>query len=382
MARMRRRSVLGMAGVLLFASAGSASAASPGQIQAFLNQQRAVNGIPGVSFSPGLSDGCDKHNRYMQLNNYFSPQHGESPGQPGYTPEGADQSNAEVLSSAQIRSYWSPTSNPWASAPIHLAIAFDPELTQAGGADSHGFECLRLNSFWTFAGPTLSLFTGPRGRTNVPLTETAYEAPYVPQTLVGIPTGRKTGYQLIAYANDIGSYPDSYQVQSASLTGPSGPVTLRVVDSRFSQWDLPDAAVIIPIHAFAPHSNYTGQVVWHGGDGRLYTNSFSFTTAGQPSSRVHLKLSNLRVRGRRILLALEAPKAAVGQRARVRVYLRRRGHYRVVQRKTIRGLRREQVLRLRLHIGQMSVVVTTKSFTRHGVRYRASTAKQRFSIQW
>ncbi len=359
---------------LLVAGVGSASAASPDQIQAFLNQQRASNAIPGVGFDASLSGGCDKHNNYMQLNHFSGPNHGESPGRPGYTQEGANPPG-EVLASQLSRAFWSPVFNPWVDAPIHLAIAFDPQSNAAGGADTHGFQCLRTDGFREFAGPTLNLFTGPQGRTNVPLTvQTENEAPFAPQQLLDFPPGRTTGYQLIAWAYNLGPAPGPYQVMSAALAGPSGPVDLRVVDSRYGAWHLPNAAVLIPVQAFASDATYTGQVTWGGSDGQPYTMPFSFRT--EPLQTVSLKLSRLRVVGPRSYgLTLSSPKSAVGQRAQVRVYWLRRGSRSVIQRKTIRRLHRTQALRLQAHKGRLRVVVSIKAFTRAGVRYaKSSTA--------
>jgi hypothetical protein len=380
MRRRRRTLVTAAAVVLFFALGGSAWAASTGEIVNLLNQQRAANGLPGVGFGPSLADGCDKHNNYMQANGYSDPAHGETPGKPGYTTEGAN-APSEVLASAKGNLAWSATSNPWVDAPLHLAIAFDPELALAGGADTHGFQCLRLDSFRSFTGPSLGLFTGPQGRMNVPLSEKVNESPYAPQQLVGIPYGRTTGYQLVAWANGLGASPDAYRVLSAALAGPAGPVDLKVVDSRYSGWFLPTAAVLVPPKPFAPSSTYTGQVTWGGVNGQPFTLPFSFKTAAQPARKLKLGLSDLSTVGRtHFKVTLKAPSALVGHGARVRVYRSDRRGTHTALRKNIRRLRRRQVLRLRTRAGVYRVVVTTQAFTSSGIRYKPSKLQRAFSI--
>lgn len=90
---------------VVLASAPAAGAVSAEEAVALYNAQRQANGIPGVaSLSPALTDGCAKHVAYMKLNGYG---HGETPGRPGYTPEGArlvpEAAGNEVLPGATCR---------------------------------------------------------------------------------------------------------------------------------------------------------------------------------------------------------------------------------------------------------------------------------------
>src|SRR4051794_15452451 len=69
------------------------------QAIAFLNQQRAANGIPSVVEDPAMSDACAKHIAYMEVfrsGDLGDNPHAEDPAQPGYTPEG----NTAAASSA------------------------------------------------------------------------------------------------------------------------------------------------------------------------------------------------------------------------------------------------------------------------------------------
>jgi hypothetical protein len=59
-----------------------------------LNGLRLANGLPPVGLDPQLSEDCEKHARYLDLNGISE---GEDPAKPGYTPEGA--ATAEVTQS-------------------------------------------------------------------------------------------------------------------------------------------------------------------------------------------------------------------------------------------------------------------------------------------
>ena len=77
--------------VALVASAAAtvpAVAATPAEIVASLNAQRATNGIPAdIVERSDWSESCRLHNEYQRLNGTLT--HSEDPGLPGYTEDGA-----------------------------------------------------------------------------------------------------------------------------------------------------------------------------------------------------------------------------------------------------------------------------------------------------
>src|SRR4051794_19026214 len=85
-------------------------------IVGFLNAQREAHGIPsGIVEDAGLSDGCAKHDQWSIRNNKL--QHFEEPLSPGYTAEGDAAARTSVL--YRGGSDWSPSNNPFETAPIH-----------------------------------------------------------------------------------------------------------------------------------------------------------------------------------------------------------------------------------------------------------------------
>ena len=69
-------------------AAAPASATTAEEAVQFLNKQREANQIPaGLAVDADRTKGCKNHNHYMSLNGGL--QHGEQPGNPGYTDEGA-----------------------------------------------------------------------------------------------------------------------------------------------------------------------------------------------------------------------------------------------------------------------------------------------------
>lgn len=381
MSATRRLAVLAVSALLVVPAA--ASGATPGQINTWLNQQRAANGLPGVSYSEKLHTGCELHNRYMLLNNNGNPAHGEIPGRPGYTTLGANPPG-EVLASPVNTPAWSATRNPWMYAPIHLGVLFNPETANAGGADSFGFRCGRTDTFKYFYSPRTFLYAGPRGPGRVPTDylSTPAEVPYVPQVLVGIPSGRRTGPQLLVFANGLGSpYKDTYSLRFARIASKRGAVDLRVLDGKNPRWaaDVRNGALLIPVHALRPRTIYVGQVVWAGSDGRSYPQTFFLKT--EPRAHAHLDLSRRVTFDRRnARLGLRVSGPARGRKARVRSYVKRHGRYRRVQSRVIR-LRGRTRVRVRWHYGRMKVRVSLRAFKRRGVPYYGTSTSYAFPVR-
>lgn len=254
---------------LVLGCAAPAAAISGEAAVAHLNAQRTANGIPGdVLHAPGLSDGCDKHNTYMKLNNQFA--HGEQPDRPGYTREGAGiapgSSGSEVLSSA---SDWDNRwVNPWASAPLHLMSMFNPAVTGAGYADSHGFTCMRLGGFRVAPGTYSLPGNGATGVASI--QDSRGERPYSPADAVGV--SGATGYNILLWRPGA-----SYDIARATLTGPLGPVEVRPVDSRTrtpdgAGWGR-SGAVLVPVRPLDAEATYAVDVTFT--DGATHHSAFS-----------------------------------------------------------------------------------------------------------
>ncbi len=255
---------------LLLGCAAPAAAISGDAAIAHLNAQRTANGIPGdVVHAPGLSDGCDKHNNYMALNRQFG--HGEQPGKPGYTPEGAGTAPgsfgfSEVLSGA--KAWDNGWVNPWANAPLHLMSMFNPAITGAGYADSHGYTCMRLGGLRVAPGTYSLPGDGATGVASI--QDATGERPYSPAQAAGL--SGATGYNILLWRGGA-----SYDIALATVTGPRGPVEVRPVDSRTrtpdgSRWGS-SGAVLVPARPLDAEATYAVDVTFT--DGATHHSVFS-----------------------------------------------------------------------------------------------------------
>ncbi len=113
----------------------------------------------------------------------------------------------------------------------------------------------------------------------MPFAQTASEDPFVPGDFVGLPQGTRTGPNMLVFADGPWSSAEA-RIESASLTGPDGPVKVRWVDNTTEQIGpyLPTAGVVIPVRPLAPSSVYTASVGLSAG-GHSITHTWSFTTA-------------------------------------------------------------------------------------------------------
>lgn len=266
-----------MAGVAA-APAAARDVLSGSQEIAFLNAQRAANGIPGdVAENPAYSDACAKHMNYVALNG-GDLVHQEDSTKVGYTPEGDDAAGHSVLTSAGS-AFTSTGADNFETAPIHLMQMLSPWMTIAGAANGCLYTLARPNR--TFDAQTTYSYPGD-GSTTVPTSETAAEGPFVPGAFVGLadparPTqGLQTGPHLMFfYAGPAASpssdpYFDSRgHFTAASLVGPSGPVDIRTVDSDTTSGSLqligqylPPGGMIIPVSPLVPNQLYTASVTF------------------------------------------------------------------------------------------------------------------------
>lgn len=323
--------------------AAPASAATPAEAIAFLNQQRVANGIPGdLVEDPSLGQGCTIENHHVA-----------SAGPPP-----------------------SATSSPWDDAPAHQWWIYRPEATQAGYTESSPGQypiCMRFGGFQDRGG--YFLYTSPTGRRNVPVSVSAREIPATPGEHVGIPQGTETGPNLIFYGPGLGRASDP-SLTTASLTGPEGAVEVRLapLDRGYPP------TVVIPVRPLRPGATYQVSATWTTG----YVQTDAFTTAADSSgdSGPKSKSSRPRVKRKGRALTLTVDPAAVGQKARLtitkfkvrcivnvgcpdkRTYRKRRSlKLRASQKVSLPRVRRGERIRVELSI---------PAFTVGAQRYRAS----------
>jgi hypothetical protein len=276
-----RHLTLLVCGLVLLSNGVPTAAAeiTPEEMHRLLNTQREYHGFPSVKFSAPHSDGCSKHNNYMALNGVFG--HGEEPGRPGYTPEGANH-GLEVLAWGFYTQVWSERANPWTNFPLHNQMLFDPLIDIAGGHTSHGFACYRAAlPTRAITEPTFYSMPG-NGTDGIPTTTNATgERPFAPQELVGL-GGRDTGFQPLVYLQGHGGYRAT--VESATMTGLDGPVDLRWVDANTPGAGLfyESSATLIPVEPLRGLATYNVAMRWAVSNGRRIDSAFSFQTAEIP----------------------------------------------------------------------------------------------------
>jgi hypothetical protein len=276
------RAVAATASAVLSASPQTSAA----QAIAYLNGQRAANGIPGdLVNDPARSEGCEQLTNVYQFKPGQYP-HRELESQPGYTPAGAEAATSDQ---AQSPGDWSATANPWQTAPLHLASLFDPSRTTAWYAETHGKwgagrNCMGTAGTRAFASPTFFSLPGDKTSGTDP-SEVADEEPFTPGMAVGIPSGTETGSAILLWAEGTDAV-----LQSASLREAHGaPVPVRVVTASTPApmsppgWPPESGGVggnfVIPTAPLSFASQYSLTAGWSDSTGRSFTQSVSFTTA-------------------------------------------------------------------------------------------------------
>jgi hypothetical protein len=247
----------------------------------YLNAERRADGLPsGIRLNTRWSIECAAHDYYLLENHLL--QHTESASQPGYSAGGAWAGTSAVLSEGAP---WTPGSNPWENAPIHLNQLFAPSLSVIGIDESHSYVAAT-----TFVGMLRApvnhdtIFTYPgNGEREVPATEVANERPFTPQQFVGIKYGRTTGRQMFVYLNTahtVGQAPVT--ILAASMKSASGEreplrwvnTTTKTVGPYLS------GAVLIPVTPLSDGTTYSVSVKVKDGKGTL-AHTWSFATAGK-----------------------------------------------------------------------------------------------------
>lgn len=268
--------VLLASALLVVPASADAQALNAQQVIGELNAQRAAHGIPAsVVEDAAGSDGCRKHLAYLKANNTTG--HDETPGNPGYTPEGRAAGNSSVLSTG---SWGSRTPrNPYEYAPLHLLGVLQPSLVSTGVANDASLgNCMGIFNR-NFAAP-VQMFTYPGpGTQGWRYEETARENPFVPGDFVGLPQGTTTGphlYAMLSGAEYTGE-------ASMTLTGPAGPVDIRVVDRTTPTVGpyIYSGAIGVPARPLQPSSLYTASATVDVG-GTPVSSTWQFTTAAAP----------------------------------------------------------------------------------------------------
>ncbi|MDQ8045011.1 MAG: hypothetical protein AAGC46_03720 [Solirubrobacteraceae bacterium] len=275
--------VTSAAAAVVAAPAAARDQLSGPQEIAFLNAQRASNGIPGdLVENPAMTDACAKHMNYIAVNG-GGLTHSEDSAKPGYTPEGAMAGSSSVLTSAGS-AFTSTGVDQFETAPIHLMQMLSPWVTSSGASGG----CLNtLAAQFGYFGATLRAFAAPTtftypgdGSIAVPAKESASEGPYIPGAFVGLAnanntSGPVTGPHLFFYnagpaVSWRGAYADARgHFTAVSLTGPSGPVAVKSVDNDTTAPGLDPigpylspGGILIPVSPLVPNQRYTATVTF------------------------------------------------------------------------------------------------------------------------
>jgi hypothetical protein len=261
--RRHPRLAIGLPGAFVaLVLAGTAHAATPAQILQTISAERAANGIPArLVEDPALSRACDAHNAYIaQQSGGFDP-HSESPGRPGYTPEGAAVAKKSIIGiGANFDS-----GDPFQVAPFHFMRELDPGLKVTGAADSHGSTCVVTGDSRRRAArgaPRFYTLPGP-GSTGVRREEFESEEPFTPGQLFGIPPFTPMGPHLYLF-HFPGSEP--LTIRHATMTGPAGTVPMRWVDYDPRSSAVPVASAVMFALQPAPAGVYCARVAVADGD--------------------------------------------------------------------------------------------------------------------
>jgi hypothetical protein len=267
---------------LLALGAGSAQAVSSAVAIKALNKQRIANSIPGGIRSVGsLVSGCAKHNAYMRRNAGVLT-HFETKGRPGYSAAGEEAGRSSVLSYGGP-AWRSVRSNPWETAPIHLAQLLAPSLAVSGYAETSGFGCAQ-----TLASPrrpepsATTIYTYPGEGAHIYPSERAAEGPYTPGELIGI--RGVTGPYLYVMADGPERYGALYdaQITKASLADAGGnavPIaTIDGTDPKLRGY-IPPGGFVIPRTPLKRGATYEASVTLTVG-GLPLEHSWSFKTDG------------------------------------------------------------------------------------------------------
>jgi len=230
----------------------------------YLNAERTRWGLPaGLTLNPAWSQACAAHDAYLADNNRF--EHPEDTRLPGASPAGAWAGLHSILSGGTD---WTAEGNPWEDAPIHLNQLYTPDLTIVGIDESRDTCTTTWPGIGAPSQPGGTIITYPGdGTSGFPPSERASELPFVPGKFVEIPEGAIAGRELFVYEEHgpcsllacLG--PTAPDVESATLTGPTGNVEVRSVGGTTPEIGAYlTGAIVIPVKPLAPNASYTASV--------------------------------------------------------------------------------------------------------------------------
>jgi hypothetical protein len=364
---------LGAAAAVVLAAPSAASALTGPEEIARLNAQRAAAGLPAdVSEVPAWSEGCRLHMDYVRRNG-GGLTHDEVEGRPGFTTAGKEAGATSVLTGGGS-SFSADGRNAFENAPIHLMQTLSPWLLRSGASDG----CLATlrDTTRTFAGP--SLFSYPGEGQTTPAAQTARESPFVPGDAVGLPEGTTTGPHLYVLAAGPGTvFQYDGRLTAATVTGPSGPVDVRVVDDASPAVGgtsigpyLPPGGIVIPVRPLTAGASYTATATYTPDDPALppASRTWSFRavagsvgddptpepqptpgpTPGTPASAARVSSATLTRSALRLRATGASALRAVIAERRVRTVRRRAASGRITRvRKTVFVTRRTVVVTIR-----------------------------------
>jgi len=279
---VRRRAgwLVPLIAVVCLVPSGSAGAYAKNAAEAIegLNRQREASGIPaGITDRPEWNEACAAHLNWMALNLPASNSnpHDEIPGTPGYTEAGAWAGlNADLLGQLGLPSEGSGWYDGYEEAPYHLFPLLAPSLTEIGYVPN----CVVVHGGTLRPEPaTPQILTYPGNHTDFVLAwEKAEEWPDTPASRAGLPEGKITGPYILVYTWGAGLG----QITSATLSGPDGPVEVRIVSEPGA------GGFLIPPAPLTVGATYTTTVTYApasleaGGSGSPpITHEWSFTVA-------------------------------------------------------------------------------------------------------
>jgi hypothetical protein len=294
-----RLSPLLLALALLISTAASALAGTPESDLAALNAKRDASGIPaGITLNADWSAKCAQHVVYMHKTNTVD--HFENPASPWYTEGGNWAAGHAVLAAGM------PNAFLWETAPLHLAQLLAPQLSDIGIADDDSFACATTwPGYLRPIPPTNTVVTYPGIGTSIYASENSSEWPTTPAQALGLPN--PTGPHLYVYEwgpatiSGLTSSGQQIAIRSASLTGPTGNVPVRWVDSTnptVGAYLTPASGIIIPVRPLIDNASYSATVTFNNG----VTHTWGFTTAlsGKVATLKNIRIIPKRITQRRV----------------------------------------------------------------------------------
>jgi hypothetical protein len=277
--------------------AGAAWGSTPAQIVAAVNAERATNLIPaGIVVNDAFLQGCQQLDLYEHENgdNFV---HSESPSDPGYTALGdkiaRGGTDLDIGGAFGGPIGWSEGAGPFEDGPMHLFSLLYPSLGEMGADDSYFQETPPTPARPTLpGGPVIPGEPGSGVETMCLTTRDGYDRPRPSVDTVSTypgdgatiypseedieavsspsESGPVTGPYLLVFAL-APSKNASVTLLSASLTGPGGPVSVRIgTRYRAGGW-------VVPVDPLADMSTYRARVTLDAG-GATVVHSWSFHT--------------------------------------------------------------------------------------------------------